>query len=116
MGDEDHPLRAARRGTRVFNQDLYGGFLIYFVPDMPVFIDDRCELYGEAFLTEFADALRQHPERLAEWTRQYHITLALTDPKGNFTKYLRSSPAVADGWTLVREGPAACLFERRAPP
>jgi hypothetical protein len=35
-------------GTPIFNEVLFGGFLIYLTLGLRVFIDDRCELYGYA--------------------------------------------------------------------
>src|SRR5262249_37327815 len=116
------------KDTRIFNEDLLGGFLMRFVPGLPVFIDDRCEIYGnrdlyfrngQTFLDEYLDALVQHPERLAEWTERYDLNLALThrfEQNGElhdstFGKYLRSPEAQALGWRLVKEIPAAALFE-----
>ena len=37
-------------GTRIFCEYAYGGFLIYHAPGYRVFIDDRCELFGDEFL------------------------------------------------------------------
>jgi len=125
-------LRRYRRGdARIFNEDLYGGFLMRFAPDVPVFIDDRCEIYGnkalyehngQSFLEEYIDALVNHPERIKEWTRRYGLNLALTRrsqvaegvfDESWFGKYLRSAEAQADGWRVVKEIPGATLFERR---
>jgi hypothetical protein len=40
--EKNHPP-----GTPIFNEMLYGGFLIYYTPHLRIFIDDRCELYGD---------------------------------------------------------------------
>lgn len=40
-------------GTPIFNDYLYGGFLIYFTPKLRVFIDGRCELYGDQGLMNY---------------------------------------------------------------
>jgi len=44
----EHP-----EGSRIFNDLGLGGFLIGHTPGLKVFIDDRCELYGDARLIEF---------------------------------------------------------------
>ncbi len=51
QAEREHP-----EGTRIFNDFLYGGFLIYYTPGLKVFIDDRCELYGDEWLTQFGDS------------------------------------------------------------
>src|SRR5262249_38906552 len=40
-------------GTPVFNDANLGGFVIYYAPHLQVFMDDRCELYGEEFMGEY---------------------------------------------------------------
>ena len=40
-------------GQRVFNEMLFGGYLIHELPDTLVYIDDRCELLGDAGLLEY---------------------------------------------------------------
>src|SRR5262249_51285374 len=73
--ERDHP-----EGTPVFNEDRYGGFLIYFTPRLRVFIDDRCELYGDEGLLAFTDAAEHDPARIEHWSRKYGFDLALTIP------------------------------------
>lgn len=51
-------------GTPVFNEMLFGGFLIYHTPGLRVFIDDRCELYGDDGLMAYALALRDDPSQI----------------------------------------------------
>ena len=47
--EETHP-----RGTPIMNDMLFGGFLIFYTPRLQVFVDDRCELYGDQFLLNYA--------------------------------------------------------------
>jgi hypothetical protein len=103
--ERDHP-----EGARIFNDLLYGGFLIYHTPGIRVFIDDRCELYGDAWLAEFAEARQNHPQRLEAWAREYEIDSALVTRGTRFEDYLQSSSE----WVLVGRGQAASLYSRRA--
>jgi len=107
---------AKNPGTRLFNEDLLAGIIIRDVPGLKVFIDDRCELYGEDFLTDYVDALRNRPDYwMRRWQEQFGINVALTrkdkreDKKSKFTEYLLTSP----DWTLVKEDDAGCLFVRK---
>jgi hypothetical protein len=127
----DDLRRRDSKTTRIFNEDMFGGFLIRYVPELPVFMDDRYEIYGDknlylrdgkTFLQEYTDALVTRPERLDEWTQHYDLNLALTQrfspsdgvvQDSAFGKYLRSPKAQANGWRLVKEIDAAALFERR---
>jgi hypothetical protein len=99
-------------GTPIFNEMLFGGFLIYHNPGLRIFIDDRCELYGDDGLLAYADALEHDPARLDRWARDYGFDLALTAAGSGFDGYLLQAP----GWTLVRETVAACLYRRDSQP
>jgi hypothetical protein len=107
-------LRAYERdhseGTPIFNEMLFGGFLIYHTPRLRVFIDDRCELYGDDGLMAYADAIERNPGQLDVWARTYGFDLALTANGSGFDRYLRHAP----GWRLVRQTSAASLHRRDA--
>src|SRR5262249_3571221 len=75
-----------------------------------IFIDDRCELYGDQFLLDFfetnsayleADA-KQVPriKRFEEWAEQYGFRIALVRKTSGFDRYLESVP---DRWRKVDE-------------
>jgi hypothetical protein len=51
--EREHP------GAGVFNDMTYGGFLIYFTPQLRVFIDDRCELHGNDRIREYAEEFQE---------------------------------------------------------
>jgi hypothetical protein len=100
--------RSRPRGTPVFNDMQYGGFLIYFTPDLRVFIDDRCELYGDQGLIEYADAFLNRPERLEAWADEYGFDIALVQAGKGFDLYLRT----ATRWTEVGRTDTAALYRR----
>jgi hypothetical protein len=97
-----------REGTPVFNEMLFGGFLIYFTPGLRVFMDDRCELYGDEVLLDYARTMDEQPEKIELWAKKYGFDMALTTPNSGLDGYLRSAP----GWRLVGESPAADLFRK----
>lgn len=97
-------------GTPVFNEMLFGGVLIYHTPGLQVFIDDRCELYGDAGLMKIIEAQELQPERIDEWARQYGFDRALTITGSSFDRWLRQ----ASSWSLERETPAASWHRRDA--
>lgn len=108
---------AQQLDTKLFNEDRLAGMVIRYVPGMKVFIDDRCELYGEAFLMDYVDGMRDRPDYWIErWETQYGINVALTiaddpetDRKSKFTEYFKKSPH----WKLVKEVKAGCLFVKK---
>jgi hypothetical protein len=95
-------------GTPIFNDMLYGGFLIYSAPEFRVFIDDRCELYGDSMLEAYADAAFRHPEKIDQWAREYGFELALVRIDSRFDDYLGR----AAGWSVAARGAAAILYRR----
>lgn len=99
--------RSASGNGRVLNEMQYGGFLIYNTPSTQVFIDDRCELYGEEFLRECFEAY-QRPTQLQGWIERYEIRIALTETGSSWDAYLRNHPE----WKPVHVG-AATLHQKR---
>jgi hypothetical protein len=95
-------------GTPIFNEMEFAGFLIYSTPGLRVFIDDRCELYGDEFLLEYHRALVQDPARLELWARQYGFDAAVTGHGSGFDRFL----ATARTWAAVRRTPKASFFRR----
>jgi hypothetical protein len=94
-------------GTPIFNEMLFGGFLIYYAPGLRVFIDDRCELYGDNDLMTYALALRDDPSQLDHWANRYGFHFALTRAGSSFDTHLRHK-----GWTILGETKTATLFRR----
>jgi hypothetical protein len=100
----------AAAGTPIFNDMLFGGFLIYCTPNLKVFIDDRCELYGDRWLETYAEAYYHHPETIETWAEKYGFDLALVIPDSAFDQYLRGS----SGWVAVQRTAGAVLYQRAA--
>jgi hypothetical protein len=100
--------RAHSEGARVFNDLLFGGFLIYYTPGLKVFIDDRCELYGDEWLAQFWEAMWHDSGRIDEWLKAYDIQYALVQTRSSFDHYFEQSP----GWSIVRRTDAATLYQR----
>jgi hypothetical protein len=97
-------------GTPIFNEMVFAGFLIYSTPRLRVFIDDRCELYGDAFLLEYQDALLRDPARIDRWSQEYGFDSAVTANGSGFDRYL----ATASAWSPVKRTPKASFYRRFA--
>lgn len=92
-------------GTPVFNDMLFGGFLIHQTPGFRVFIDDRCELYEDGFLLRYVKAEKSDFEA---WRKEYPFRIALLETDSNYRKYF-------DGdrhWLVVKRCRAAVLYRK----
>lgn len=93
---------------RVFNQMLYGGYLIYAVPEARIYIDDRCELYGDDVLLQY-ESLMQYPDKLLAELDHRKLRLALLSTNSPAAAALAENPA----WQRLHSDPVASLFSRR---
>ncbi len=94
--------------TRVFNDMLYGGFLIFYAPQMRVYVDDRCELFGASFLAEYANVVQREPAKLEGLADRWGIDYALTETGSAIDNYLAESPR----WRSIMRSGSATLRER----
>lgn len=92
-------------GTPIFNDMLFGGFLIYHTPGFRVFMDDRCELYGDKLMTKYIKADRSDYEA---WEKIYRFDLALLSNNSDYKKYFESNP----DWRVIKRSRAAVLYQR----
>jgi hypothetical protein len=101
-------------GTHIFNDYRFGGFLIYFTPGLRVYIDDRCEVYGEQWVKQFDDASKQEPGQVEAWSRDpvNGFDFALVHTGTGFDEYFHDAP----GWTVVGRSEAATLYRRKTAP
>lgn len=91
----------------VFNTDVWGGYLIANLPEYPVFIDTRADLYDEFFL-EFLSIIRAE-DGWDEKLTANHVQTVLIDHKRLLTDALRAAP----NWALVYEDDLALIFVRQ---
>jgi len=94
-------------GTPIFNELDFGGFLIYHTPELRVFIDDRCALYGGEFLAAYDRARREEPSQLNQWRAEYGFRHALVTTGGPFDRHLAASPS----WTIIQRTAPGTLYE-----
>lgn len=100
--------RESATPPRVFNQMIYGGYLIYVMPESRVFIDDRCELYGDDFILNYESTLRE-PVRIEAEAVQWGIDYAIVSSRSAMAAHLASSPA----WTAIHKDPTAVVYRRQ---
>ncbi|MBZ0300509.1 MAG: hypothetical protein K8J31_12240 [Anaerolineae bacterium] len=91
----------------MFNSYNWGGYLILNLPDEPVFVDGRTDLYGNAFLQKYLNTA-VGGEGWRDTLDQYAIRLVLVEAQSGLARQLRSEP----GWTLDYEDDLAVVFTR----
>jgi len=113
---EKLPVKAAdvmaARGIRepVFTTDSWGGYLIYrLYPDEKVVVDDRHDLYGEAYLREYLKVLHVTPGWQQVLDNQ-NVNLILLPAKSKLGDSLRST----ESWRNVYEDKTSVMFERES--
>lgn len=94
-------------GDRPFNAYSWGGYLGFRRPGTPVYIDGRSDIYGDAPIREYADAisLRSDPQGLLSEHGIDHVLFNTDHP---FAEWLNANP----GWTRVYTDPLASVWVR----
>jgi hypothetical protein len=100
--------------NHTFCEYIYGGYLIHHAPGYKVFVDDRCELFGDDWLIEFVKADGEGTAvAMAKWQQQFgRFDFALTtttDRDAGYDWYFRTSGE----WELVRKTDTASLYRRK---
>ncbi|MCC6612187.1 MAG: hypothetical protein IT320_01855 [Anaerolineae bacterium] len=92
----------------LFNSYNWGGYLTYALPETPVFVDGRTDLYGDAFLKRYIDAAtgRDWQDLFGE----YNVDTVLVEPGSGLANALRADP----DWSVEYEDQLAVIFEQAA--
>ncbi|PJF27165.1 MAG: hypothetical protein CUN53_05090, partial [Phototrophicales bacterium] len=84
-----------------------GGYLVYALPDYPVFVDGRTDLYGDALLTRYLQTALGSPG-WEDTLTEYEINLVLVETGSGLALRLLDDPA----WSLVYDDPLASIYVR----
>ncbi len=100
-------LRQFQPQGRVFNDCLWGGYLIWNVRDIPVFIDSRIDIYEyNGVFADYLDALGV--KNTLEILNKYHIRYVLFPRQSPVAYLLMNNP----GWKPRYQDETAVLLER----
>ena len=93
--------------------------MIYHAPELKIFMDDRCEQYGDDWIRTYAETLSEPPEKLGPtfelWADTYRFDRAVVvvappdQEKSSLEQYLTGTP---QKWREVARGKRAAVFER----
>lgn len=97
-----------RPGERVFNRYEWGGYLGLRLPDRPIFIDGRADLYGDLIIREYVETIsvNDDPQALFDRYRIDHIVFPTNTTLG---RWLDAS----DAWESVYADGVASVWVAR---
>ncbi|HEX8815521.1 MAG TPA: hypothetical protein VF753_08470 [Terriglobales bacterium] len=92
----------------IYSLDSWGGYLIYRqYPAQKVFIDDRHDFYGDAYIKDYIKVTLAQPG-WDEVLNDLHANLVLIPAGSSLASVMRLSP----DWKTTHEDQAAILFQR----
>ncbi len=88
----------------LFNSYNWGGYLTWALPQIPVFIDGRADLYGKDIISQWQEVVQGTPEGFAV-LEKWHIQAILLEPSWPIVKLLPY-----EGWTEAYHDNTAVIF------
>jgi hypothetical protein len=101
-------LRTVKPEGRLFNTYNWGGYLLWALPEYPVFIDGRTDLYSDEVINQWLQVMRAEPG-WKQVLEDYEINLILVERESFLDRIL----AHDSSWISVYEDDQAVIFERR---
>jgi hypothetical protein len=110
-------IDAHARDARLFNDDLFGGYLLWRrQPPQPVFIDGRMQVYPAAVFTDYARAVAD-PSTFPDLAARYGITAAMLNHSAPGRLELAAAISRLPGWRVAYlDGGAIVLLADGKPP
>jgi hypothetical protein len=93
----------------LFNEYSFGSFLTWYLPEYPVVVDSRVELYGEDILAKYFDVVGGQ-ERLDSDPRVSRAGTLLLQRNSAMAKALKNLPALRAQYRLVYSDELADVF------
>ncbi len=100
-------LRSNRPPGHVFNDAQYGDMLIWYAPDIPVFIDTRYDMHGEQMAVDYL-AMMNATDNWKALLDRYKITWLFVPASAEISKQLQADPA----WSVVIKEDEAVVLKR----
>jgi hypothetical protein len=99
-------LKENQVSGHLFNSYNWGGYLVWALPQFPVFIDGRADLYGNELINDWWNVVDGTPQGFA-LLDQWKVQTILLEPTWPIIKLLPSS-----GWQEVYRDNLAVIFVR----
>src|SRR5579883_1347603 len=81
----------------IFNEFDWGSYMMSALPDVPVFVDGRTEMYGDSFLQTYMDVMTGHAPAKPLFDA-YGIRLVLIRPDSALANELRQDPSWSESY------------------
>jgi hypothetical protein len=101
-------LKGANLPGPMFNSYNWGGYFIYNLPDQPVFVDGRTDLYGDDFLSHDYLQTATGAPGWQDTLDRYKINFVVVEAGSGLDRSLRMQA----GWKLDYEDKLAVVFVR----
>jgi hypothetical protein len=101
-------IGSAHPAGPMFNSYNWGGYLMFALPDYPVFVDGRTDLYGDTFLTDDYLKPATGDPSWRDVFQRYGINMVVVEKDSGLARALRNEP----GWKLDYEDKMAAIFTR----
>ena len=89
-------------GSRIFNKYEWGGYLGLELPDRPIFIDGRADVYGDAVIREYVDVIGvDDPAAVLDRYEIDHVLYPLETP---LAEWLAGQPAWQEAYAEDESG------------
>lgn len=89
---------------RLFNSYNWGGYLLWHLPQYPVFIDGRTDLYNDEVISQWLQVVRSEPG-WQDVLEQWDVRLVLVEPSLPLAGQLSAA-----GWQLVYADDVAVVY------
>ena len=99
-------IRDTRPAGRLFNSYNWGGYLLWALPEYPVFIDGRTDLYNDEIISQWLQIMRGEAGWQAALER-WDVRLALVEPGMPLGRLLGEA-----GWTVLYQDDQAVVYGR----
>jgi len=107
-----HEPKSPGDGKKIFCEYIYGGYIEYHCPGYRVFVDDRCEVFGDDWLVDYVNAERDGTaDAMRRWQAEYgRFDSALTANPSGYGDYFEQRP---DEWEMVTKTERVRFFVRK---
>jgi hypothetical protein len=103
-------LKSASLSGPIFNSYNWGGYLIFALPDMPIFVDGRTDLYGDEFLTQDYRKIATGESGWQTGLDRFGVNLVIMEKDSG----LAQSLSATSGWKLDYEDDLAVVYTRES--